>query len=129
MILLGLDLGAKRTGVAVAKEGHIFTRDTIVGWDSYDQLSKQISDIIRDDKIDKVIAGVPESASGDAAHNVITVIGKLEKDIGASIEQVDETLTSMEAGRRLQNIKESNHGNKDDNREAAKIILEDYLAR
>lgn len=128
MILLGLDLGAKRTGVAVAKEGHIFGRDTIAGWENYGELSGQLLDIAQNEKIDKAVVGVPKSVSGDAERNIIDIIKKLERDAGITFIKIDETLTSVEAGRRLSGAVGEKNDKKDDNREAAKIILEDYLA-
>jgi len=125
MTILALDLGAKRTGVAVAKEGHVFGRDTIAGWENYEELLSNIRDIISTDNTEKVVVGVPKSQSGDAERRVVDIADKLQSSTGVTFDKVDETLTSSEANRRLG----SSNGEKDDNAEAAKIILEDYLAR
>jgi len=128
MIILGLDLGEKRTGVAIAKEGHIFGRETISGWGNYDELLEQVRGVIDGDRIDNVVVGIPKSTSGDAEGKVTNIINKLESDTCFKFHTIDETLTSVEAGRRHFNAVGENNGNKDDNRESAKIILEDYLA-
>lgn len=124
MILLALDLGAKRTGVAVSKEGHVFGRDTIAGWENYGALVLALRDIINKDEIEKVVVGIPKSQTGDAERKIIEIVDRLKKDTGIAFEKIDETLTSAEANRRMAD----NNGENDDNREAAKIILEDYLA-
>lgn len=124
MKILALDLGAKKTGLAIAQEGFIFGRGIACGWNHLDELAGTIKGVINIDKIDKIIAGVPKSQSGEAADKVKKVIGDLQELIILEIEEVDETLTSKAAQERI-----GGNGKYDDDEEAAKIILEDYLKK
>ena len=124
MKILALDLGAKKTGFAIAQEGFVFGRGIACGWNHLDELAGTIKGIINIDKIDKIIAGVPQSQSGDAAEKVRKIISDLQELIILEIEEVDETLTSKAAQSRI-----SGNGKYDDDEEAAKILLEDYLRK
>lgn len=123
MKILALDLGTRRSGVAVAQESFIFGRGTISGWENWQLFIDELKGTIAKENIKKIVVGIPHSVSDEAAEKVRNIIGKIKKEIDINIEEIDETLTSKEAQRRAG----TNRG--DDNEEAAKIILEDYLKK
>lgn len=124
MKILALDLGSRRTGVAVAQENFIFGRGTICGWEEWERFTRELEEQITKEKINKIVVGIPHSVSGDAAKRVRNIIDKIKKEFdNIKIEEIDETLTSKEAQRR------AGYNQGDDNEEAAKIILEDYLRK
>lgn len=125
MKILALDLGSRRTGVAIAHVNFIFGRGTICGWEDWERFTRELKEQITKEKINKIIVGVPHSVSGEAAKRVQNIINKIKKEFdNIKIEEIDETLTSAEARRRI------GAGIKiDDNEEAAKIILEDYIGK
>jgi len=124
MKILGLDLGTRRSGMAIAEEDFIFGRGTISGWENWQLFIDELKGAIAKENIKKIVVGIPHSASGEAAQKAREVVDRIKKEIGdITIDEIDETLTSKEAQRRAG----TNRG--DDNEEAAKIILEDYLKK
>jgi putative Holliday junction resolvase len=123
--ILGIDYGAQRVGVAlmhsVARLPHPLT--TLVN----DQaLFANIVDIIRVERVGKVIVGVPRNMDGtESAQSAEcrTFAAELASQTDVPIETVDETLSSVEAEQRLKAQKSTGHGV---DAEAAAIILERY---
>jgi putative transcription antitermination factor YqgF len=117
--LLALDLGQKKTGLALAEEGFVIGRGVISGWGEWDKLVGDLGKILKEEKIDSLVVGVPKSPSGDAEAEYRLMIGKIKDKFHLKVEEIDETLTSHAARQRV--------GHDGDDEEAAKIILEDYL--
>ncbi len=120
--ILALDLGANKTGLALATEGFVVGRGVIGGYNDLTKLFSDLAEVIKKEgEVGKIVIGIPRSKSGEREKAYRTYINALNKEFGLAIETVDETLTSREArarGARAQ-----------DDEEAAKIILEDYLAQ
>lgn len=103
-MILGIDYGLKNMGLATS-EGFVAQPLKVV------HSVLEIKKIAQDLKIEKIIVGVSEGKSGELAKK----FGKnLQSMLGLSIEFVDETLTSFEAGGK-------NHA------KAAAFILQRYL--
>lgn len=118
--LLALDLGQKKTGLALADEGFVVGRGVISGWGEWTKFLDDLGRVLERDKISGLVVGIPKSPSGDAEREYRQMIDKIKNKFHLPVEEIDETLTSYAARQRV--------GHDRDDEEAAKIILEDYLA-
>lgn len=131
MKILSLDLGQKRIGVAVSDGEIVASLDTIETRDRTDALA-QILKICRDEQVELIVLGLPRSQSSEAEDMVRSFALELNKIITLPVELIDETLTSKEAERILQNIRvdpKSEKYKKEVDRISAKLILEQYLKK
>ena len=124
MKYLGIDYGSKKVGLAIADlETKIATPFKIIK--NKDILAK-ISEICKDDNIDKIIVGVPISLKGTMSKQsieVIKFINKLKDKVDIEVIEQDEKLSSLYANKLLKETKAK--GLDDD--VAAMIILQSYL--
>lgn len=130
MNLLGIDFGTKRIGLAIATS-NIAQPLVIIDNFSSPRLTDIVSTkamgkilkIVTEHKIEKIVVGISE---GQMANKTESFIGELEKEISLPIEEVDETLSSVEAGRSMRHMpKNKREGRRD--QIAAALILQDYL--
>ena len=118
MRYMGIDYGRKRIGVAVSdKEGKIAFPRGIV------ENMKELQRFIAQEKIEKIIVGLPRSFDGsETAQTQETreFVGKLKKGVSIPVEFEDELLTThmvKKEGVGLAHIDEA----------AAAVILQAYL--
>ncbi len=129
--LLGIDWGARRTGVAVSDETRefVFVRDPIF-INKPDDLIKKICEIINTEKIGGIVVGLPlrmDGTDSETTTMVRTFVDKLSHATELPIALIDETLSSTAAqeqmGRvRIRDIKEKLDSN------AARVILENAIS-
>ena len=117
MNILAIDHGKKRIGLAWAQEalGIVLPYGVVETMD-------EVVDLIKEEKISKVIVGLPLGLDGKENANTKVVrefAGKLEGKIGVMVEFVDERLTSKQA--------DNMGGEVSRDEKAAMIILESYL--
>ena len=116
--LLGIDLGQKRVGVALS---HGFMAEGLTTLDYSDKnlFYKKIKEIIIEQKIGKIIVGLPVHNGQETKQTVWTrqEVESLRDETGLPIELVDEAYSSVEADK----------FNADRDSESARIILEQYL--
>ncbi len=121
MKILGIDYGEKRIGLAISDESQTFARELAIlsprdFWD-------EISQIIADDQITKIVVGWPLNMSGEETNKTREVAEfreKLEKLTEIKIEITDERLSSQMA--------EHISGQKKNlDSLAAQILLQNYL--
>ncbi len=120
MIVLGVDYGRRRIGLALASEGIIETKGAIE-YRKLSQALEEIQGLIIREKVELVVVG---RSSGAMGLEIDEFVRRLKKMIKLPVELVDETLTSWEAERRV--------GWRDKSRVnsvAAALILERYLDR
>lgn len=139
---LGLDVGAKRIGVAVGDdEVRIASPLPSVGNDIENEAAaiNHLVQLVYDYKIDGVVAGRPRSTRGEltsqtaySEHFLSCLMAKLKSDgvntVSAAFQ--DESSTSVLAEKRLRaskHFKESMLKDGTLDSEAASIILTDYL--
>ncbi len=89
----------------------------------------QIQEIVAREGVQKILVGVPLNLDGNPTqqtHRTLTFIATLRTAVDVAVAEVDETLTSAEAGRWLRH-----EGGKkeDEHAEAARLMLADYLAQ
>lgn len=136
MNILSIDLGKKKTGLAVYREGMVLGAGVIEGWSQWDLMLETIDKQLYDHAIDKIVIGVPKSQSGQAEKQYRQLGEKISRRTGLKVEYIDETLTSVAANNQFVPLRKvaqrgSLQGEKQrgkDDEQAAKIILQDYLA-
>ncbi len=130
MKILGLDVGEKRIGLAIA-EGKLVATYGVVNFDNLAKVTFEISQIIRKENIQKVVIGLPENKDTLQKDKIHSFSQRLAKEIQIPIAYENETLTSAESERLLVHIKEkkSLKFKKEVDKLSAKLILEQYLAK
>ena len=125
---LGLDIGEKRTGIALADDGVRIA----IPLDTLDMTSvdfrKAIAELIVQNNISIIVVGYPRNQSGEATHQTEFVERTIQvlEDLDAEIKFQDESLTSVIAEQRLS--KRGQIVSKEAiDAEAASIILQDYM--
>lgn len=129
--LIGIDWGARRTGIAISDETRkfVFARDPIVMKKS-DELVDKILNLVRAEKIAGIVIGLPlrmDGSESDTTKMVREFAESLATATDIPIIFIDETLSSTaaqeEMGRvRVRDIKEKLDSN------AARLILENAIA-
>ena len=126
--LLGLDIGTRRIGVAVANSSiKIAIPSTTIEVNDGDEIL-QINKIIVNEKIDTIVAGLPRNMSGEETAQSVYTKEFLE-NFKLSVNEIkfqDESLTSVQAENILKSYKKP-YTKGDIDMQAAAIILQDYL--
>lgn len=132
MIILSVDYGKVRTGIAVCDKNEIIASPVAVIKDfSQDSLAEKISVICREKKAELIVLGLPrnmDGSEGESAQNVRAFAGMLKSKTGLDVALHDERCTTISAhgylnvtdtkGKKRKQIIDS---------VAAVIILEDYI--
>jgi putative Holliday junction resolvase len=124
MKLLGLDVGKSRIGVAFCDTsvGIVFPRN-VINVKSEEKAIEEITKIVEQDRIDKIIVGLPlnfNSTRSNIQSYVENFVNLLKKKVKVEIEFFDERFTT-----KIASMMSSKNKNVDSI--AAKIILEDYI--
>jgi putative Holliday junction resolvase len=125
--LIGLDVGEKRIGVAVADLGvRIAVPFTTIEVDGSE--IEAINEIIVKENADTLVVGYPRNQLGEATTQTdyVEKFAKLLENSVATIVFQDESLTSVIAEQRLTAHKKP-YSKGDIDAQAASIILQDYL--
>jgi putative Holliday junction resolvase len=124
--ILALDVGDRRVGVALA-DSQIKIAVPYGYLERSDKIIQQITELMLDHDIDTLVIGYPRNQSGEATKQTESVeqFAKelAEVEIDADLVFQDESLSSVEAERRLGRVKDKG----EIDAEAASIILQDYL--
>lgn len=133
MRYIGLDLGTKTLGISLSN-GVIATNfKTIRHNEDYDYLVVEVSKIVDEKKIDKIVLGFPKNMNnsiGERAKITLDFKEKLEKAIGLEVIMEDERLTSCVANQALIQADTSRKKRKERvDGVASVIILQSYLDR
>ena len=98
MRILGLDIGDRKTGIAIADtSASVAIPKGVIRDAGRDETISQIVKLIQDENIDLVVAGIPYNLKGEVAHQaekVLTFIKHMKKAVKIPVETVDERLTS-----------------------------------
>ena len=124
--ILALDVGDRRVGVALA-DSQIKIAVPYGYLERSDKVIQQITELMLDHDIDTLVIGYPRNQSGEATKQTESVEQFAEElaeiEIDADLVFQDESLSSVEAERRLGRVKDKG----EIDAEAASIILQDYL--
>ena len=125
---LGLDIGTKRIGVALA-EGAITSTYGVIDSSDYQVAILEIAKICHLENVERIVVGVPKSEDTFQIDKIHSFAMELAKNVSLPIEYVDEALTSKEAERILKDSKldpKSENYKQEVDKIAAKLILEQY---
>ena len=134
MRYLGLDLGTRTLGISMSDITHTIATSykTIRFEDSqYDDLLVELKQIIDENKISKIILGLPKNMNntiGDRALTTLEFKAKLEKEFNLPVIMQDERLSTVEATNYMIEADMSRKKRKKKvDALAANIILQTYL--
>lgn len=134
MIILGIDLGKARTGVAICDKGELLASPlTVVTEYHREQLVEKLSALAKENKAELLAVGLPrnmDGSEGESAQNAREVGALLEEATGLPVEFVDERGTTITAHGYLNAT--NTRGKKRKavvDAVAATVILEDCLRR
>jgi putative Holliday junction resolvase len=130
--ILSIDFGLRRVGIAVSDSLGLLAHDRAsLRYFSLDKLLKQLSGIIADEDIRKIVIGLPllmNGSEGEMAERVREFGNQLAEKVGVPIILWDERFTSVQAERLLGERGVTFSRNKGEvDRLAAVFILQSYL--
>lgn len=129
MRILGLDVGQKRIGLAIGDDMMVASSGIIENRNLADSI-REIGQICRQEKIEKIIVGLPKHHRTLQADKIRKFALELTKNLAVQVNFVDETLSSKEAERILAKTgldPKSKKYKEEVDKLAAKMILEQYL--
>ena len=130
--ILALDFGRARIGAAISDELRLLAHplETIP---ANEQATPRIAQIVREKKVDHVVAGIPRRMNGQigaAATEVLEFVEKLRAILPCPVVTWDERLTTAAAQRALRDAgKKTRHTRGYVDQVAAQMILQSYLDR
>ncbi|MBQ7118372.1 MAG: Holliday junction resolvase RuvX [Clostridia bacterium] len=133
MVILSVDYGDVRTGIAVCDKMEMLASPVTVITQSYEpKLMLEIEKIIAQYKPELIVVGLPKNmdgTSGERAEKCKRFADTLSEKTGISTQMVDERLTTVSAHRALNatNVRGSKRKEIVD-AVSAVMILESYLA-
>lgn len=134
MIILGIDLGKARTGVAICDKGELLASPlTVVTEYHREQLVEKLAVLAKENKAELLAMGLPrnmDGSEGESAQNAREIGALLEEATGLPVEFVDERGTTITAHGYLNET--NTRGKKRKavvDAVAATVILEDCLRR
>ncbi|HEY5991319.1 MAG TPA: Holliday junction resolvase RuvX [Candidatus Udaeobacter sp.] len=130
--ILALDFGRARIGAAISDELQLLAHplETIA---ANEQAPSRVAEIVREKKVDHVVAGLPKRLNGQigvAATEVLQFVEKLRAILPCQVVTWDERLTTAAAHRVLRDAgKKTRHTRAIVDQVAAQMILQSYLDR
>lgn len=132
MIILGIDLGKARTGVAICDRGELLASPlTVVNEHNRERLIEAVSSLARERGAELLAVGLPrnmDGTEGESAQNAREVGALLEQSTGLPVEFVDERGTTVTAHGYLNDTNTRGKRRKAVvDAVAATVILQNYL--
>lgn len=134
MIIMSVDYGDTRTGVAICDKREILASPVTVITEKYrPNLIKKLIEVINERKPELIVVGLPKNMDGtcgERCEKCTVFANELREATGIDIDMWDERLTTVSAYRALNEA--DFHGRKTRqvvDAVAAVTILQDYLAR
>lgn len=130
--IMGVDWGARRTGVAVsdASREFVFVRPPIITGQAGASVAQQIADLARAENVVGIVIGLPLRMDGTASETTDAVRRwgtELCTYVDLPIVFIDETLTSTAAQENMGRVRISDIKRGLDS-ESARVILENAIA-
>ena len=133
MIILGIDLGKARTGVAICDRGELLASPlTVVNEHNRERLVERLAAVAQENRAELLAVGLPrnmDGSEGPRAELCRAFARQLEEMSGLPVHLWDERRTTVEAHQILS--QQHYHGKKRKNTVdavAASLILEGYLS-
>ncbi len=132
MVILSVDYGRVRTGVAVCDKNEVLASPAgVIKETRQEALAQKIAELCRQHGAEHIVLGLPrnmDGTEGESAQNVRAFAPLLEQATGLSVTLQDERGTTITAHGYLNNTNTRGKKRKDVvDSVAAVIILEDYL--
>lgn len=132
MIILGIDLGKVRTGVAICDRGELLASPlTVVNEHNRERLIEAVSSLARERGAELLAVGLPrnmDGTEGESAQNAREVGSLLKQSTGLPVEFVDERGTTVTAHGYLNDTNTRGKRRKAVvDAVAATVILQNYL--
>ena len=133
MKYLGFDLGTRTLGISISDESKTLARTltTLRFSGDYDELLEPIKQIVDEEKIEKIILGLPINMNytiGDRGRETLEFKEKIEDYLNIEVVTQDERLSTVEANNYLLQADLSRKKRKKHiDSLAANIILQTYL--
>lgn len=132
MIIISVDLGHARTGLAISdKSGFLASSLCVIEEHNDERLVGKIADRIKENHAEKVVVGLPKNMDGSEGFRAETVrafVALLGEETDLPLTLFDERLSTVEAHRMMDLT--GTHGKKRRDTVdtlSAQIILQDYL--
>ena len=132
MIVLAVDYGERRTGIAVSDALGITAQglDTIETKDE-NKLPSLVAETAFSRKAERIVIGLPLNMDGSESEKSVKVRdfgSKLKELTGLPVFFMDERMTSSQAHKVLHELEKKTRGNKElIDKISATLILQDYL--
>lgn len=132
MVILSVDYGDARTGVAVCDKMEILASPVGVIHETYEpKVIAKLKEIIAEKKPELIVVGLPvnmDGSKGERAQKCILFAEKLKEETGVPVKLYDERLTTVSAHRILSenNVRGQKRKNVVD-AVSAVMILESYM--
>ena len=101
MIILGVDLGKARTGVAICDKGELLASPlTVVQEHNRERLVDRLTALAKEHRAELLAVGLPrnmDGSEGESAQNAREIGALLEETTGLPVEFVDERGTTITA--------------------------------
>ncbi len=101
MIILAVDLGKARTGLALCDPGEILASPLmVIREENWEQLAKRICAVARENKAQRLVVGLPrnmDGSEGESAQLAREMAGLLEELSGLPVNMWDERGTTITA--------------------------------
>jgi len=128
--LIGIDWGARRTGVAVSDESRefVFARAPIVSRDA-SELVRAVAELVVAEKVVGIVIGLPLRMDGSESETTVAVrefADALAVATDVPIIFIDETLSSAAAQEQMSRVRRADIKEKLDSN-AARVILENAI--
>lgn len=132
MKILGIDYGEKNIGLALSDpQAKVAFPYINIKNESDEQITKIIKDLVYQQKIEKIVVGLPYNMNGTLgrqAQIILEFCEKLKREINITVETWDERLSSIETEKLLieQDVSRKKRREIKD-KVSASIILQNYL--
>ena len=130
--VLGIDWGARRTGVAVsdASREFVFMRPAILSGQGEKSIARQIADVATRENVVGIVFGLPlrmDGTASDTTDAVRACAAELCTYVDLPVAFIDESLTSVAAQDEMGKVRISDI-KRDLDSNAARVILENAIA-
>ena len=132
MRIMGLDMGAKRVGVALSDEmGWTAQTLTVLDRKPFDKFVAALTELVAQYQVTKLVLGLPRNMDGSLgpqAQRVLSMVSELKKHLEIEIVTWDERLSTVAAEKALieADVRRSKRKTVVD-KVAAALILQNYL--
>ena len=132
MIIMSVDLGKARTGIAVCDKTEFLASPlTVIQERNIETLLQKTADCAKSCKAELIVVGLPrnmDGSEGESAHNARKFASDLEQISGVKVDMRDERCTTVTAHKYLNTTNTRGKKRKSSvDAVAAVIILQDFL--